>query len=213
MERHGFDTYFVVGEGLLGETDGDRTIAAASTVPPFRFSRLGPQGVGHELGDDEPEEDRGRDDLGRARLPRASPPATPTSASSSTTTELRPQVMLGQNVTPAQLLQGRSPSARPRLALRRRPAGSRVGGVLRGRRPAPQGRQRGGAGDPAIQGSTSRAGGDKRHGSRVIPDQRNDENLAVAQTHLPSSASTTASSTRSRPRCRPRRSSPWRASS
>ena len=42
-------------------------------APPFRFSRMGPQGVGHAARRREPEEDRGRDDLG-AEHPRLGRP-------------------------------------------------------------------------------------------------------------------------------------------
>ena len=94
-----------------GETGGDRTIAAASTVPPFRFSRLGPQGVGHELGDE---------NLKKIAAAMTSGQSTPASGVPAGFTYLgqfvdhdltfdRTAVMLGQNVTPAQMLQGRSP--------------------------------------------------------------------------------------------------------
>src|SRR2546430_13374148 len=55
METHGSESYFVLGEGLLGETVGGRhgTLALAPDVaavtPPFRFSRLGPKGTGKQL--------------------------------------------------------------------------------------------------------------------------------------------------------------------
>ena len=50
METHGSETYFILGEGLLGETVGGRqsTLALAPAIaavtPPFRFSRLGQRG-------------------------------------------------------------------------------------------------------------------------------------------------------------------------
>jgi hypothetical protein len=44
VERHGSETYFVVGEGLLGETLGgrERTLEAAveASAPPFRSIAL-----------------------------------------------------------------------------------------------------------------------------------------------------------------------------
>ena len=78
---------------------------------------------------------------------------------------------------------------RPRLAVRRRPGRPRVGQVLRGGRHPPE------------DGQDARRGGDRRQGrlrpparcrarhaaqkrKAIIPDPRNDENLAVAQTHL-----------------------------
>jgi hypothetical protein len=54
MEKHGSESYFVIGEGLLGETVGgrDHTLAAPeeALVPPFRFSRMGPSGLKHQIG-------------------------------------------------------------------------------------------------------------------------------------------------------------------
>ena len=55
MERHGSETYFVLGEGLLGESIDGRapTLAPqleAATVP-FRFSRMGPSGFNHQITD------------------------------------------------------------------------------------------------------------------------------------------------------------------
>lgn len=51
MEQHGQESYFVLGEGLLGETEGGRAPAfqPAAAAPPFRFSRLGPRGTGRQL--------------------------------------------------------------------------------------------------------------------------------------------------------------------
>ena len=50
MEKHGSESYFVIGEGLLGESVGGRaaTLAAAieAPAPPFRFSRMGPGAPG-----------------------------------------------------------------------------------------------------------------------------------------------------------------------
>ncbi|HJV05288.1 MAG TPA: hypothetical protein VJ868_08500, partial [Actinomycetota bacterium] len=55
MERHGSESFFVLGEGLLGETVGGREQTLAPEVeaaaPPFRFTRMGPRGTGRQLGD------------------------------------------------------------------------------------------------------------------------------------------------------------------
>lgn len=53
MERHGSETYFVVGEGLLGESVGGREprLAATAAAPAFRFSRMGPKGTRRQLGE------------------------------------------------------------------------------------------------------------------------------------------------------------------
>ncbi len=53
MKRHGSESYFILGEGLLGESLDGRpaTLSAAveAEVPPFRFSRMGPKGTGKQL--------------------------------------------------------------------------------------------------------------------------------------------------------------------
>ena len=51
MDRHGSESYFVLGEGLLGESVGGRqeTLAVAPATPPFRFSRMGPSGIRRQL--------------------------------------------------------------------------------------------------------------------------------------------------------------------
>src|SRR5215211_3937297 len=54
-ERHGSESYYVIGEGLLGESAGGRELTLARTVeaeaPPFRFSRMGPVGGRRQLPD------------------------------------------------------------------------------------------------------------------------------------------------------------------
>ena len=54
-ERHGQETFFVVGEGVIGTELGGRqpTLAADLEVnaPAFRFSRMGPKGTGKQLGE------------------------------------------------------------------------------------------------------------------------------------------------------------------
>jgi Animal haem peroxidase len=192
MEGHGSESYFVIGEGLLTESAGgrDRTLSAAveAAAPPFRFTRMGPRGTGKQLG--EPN----RRKLGVAMTEggggRSNVPAGFTYLGQFTDHDLtfdKTKVTLGEHVSPAQLLQARSPSldldslygAGPQD-----PASARFykadGVHLKiGRTVA--------AGDPAMngfdlprgEGSTNKA---KRRA--VIPDLRNDENLAVAQTHL-----------------------------
>ena len=47
-QGHGSESFFVVGEGLIGEARGGRAhaavAAAAASTPKFRFSRVGPKG-------------------------------------------------------------------------------------------------------------------------------------------------------------------------
>ena len=55
MKHHGSESYFILGEGLLAESlDGRQaTLSAAveEAVPPFRFSRMGPKGTDKQLGE------------------------------------------------------------------------------------------------------------------------------------------------------------------
>ena len=107
---------------------------------------------------------------------------------------------------PADLLQGRSPSARPRLALRRGPARPGVGRVLRGRRAHLKMGKTDAAGRAAGDGRLRPAA--RRHSAAakrtaIIPDHRNDENLAVAQTHLAMIRFHNRVVDKLRPRCRP----------
>jgi hypothetical protein len=193
MERHGSESYFVIGEGLLAETAGGRvrtlSAAAEASTVPFRFTRMGPNGQGKQqtvallkrLG----EEMVGT--VGGA----AGIPAGFTYLGQFVDHDLtfdKTNVMLDENVTPAMLVQARSPS----LDL-----DSLYGA---------------GPNDPASEkfyeadkihlkmGTTVAAGGvpakpgfDLPRGAganaaqkrkAIIPDPRNDENLAVAQLHL-----------------------------
>lgn len=54
-DRHGSESYFVIGEGILAESVGgrNRTLArtAEAQAPPFRFSRMGPNGGQRQLSD------------------------------------------------------------------------------------------------------------------------------------------------------------------
>ena len=51
MDRHGSESYFIVGEGLVGESGEGGTSSSVATAvgaaaaPPFRFSRMGPKGT------------------------------------------------------------------------------------------------------------------------------------------------------------------------
>jgi hypothetical protein len=53
VEKHGSESFFVLGEGLLGETVGGReprlAANAVADTPPFRFSRMGPKGTNRQL--------------------------------------------------------------------------------------------------------------------------------------------------------------------
>jgi hypothetical protein len=193
VERHGSESYYIIGEGLLGETVGgrERTLAAADeeVVPPFRFSRMGPKGTQRQLTESL------RERIAKAVVAggggASQIPAGFTYLGQFIDHDLsfdKTNVMLGDNISPADLLQGRSPSldldslygAGPQdpesakfyeadgLHLKMGKTVADVGieakegfDLLRG------------------EGTTAK---EKR--KAVIPDPRNDENLAVAQTHL-----------------------------
>lgn len=193
MVRHGRDSFFVVGEGVLAanETGGDRTAVAEGPVAPahlseaaelrqFRFSRIGPQGqpasielltaMAEEIVANKPDHD-------------SSIPAGFTYLGQFVDHDLTKDntvADLGSDVTVDQLLQGRSPA----LDLdslyadgpTKNPEFYSDGVHLK-------------------MGSTSQIGEfgprdgfdlprDPQQRLAVIPDPRNDENLVVAQTHL-----------------------------
>ena len=192
MERHGSETYFVLGEGLLGETVGgrDHSLAAVleSQAPPFRFTRLGPRGTQRQP--TESVRDKVADAMVAGGGGPSQIPAGFTYIGQFVDHDLtfdKTNVMLGENVSPALLLQARSPSldldslygagpTEPKSAKFYEADGLhlKVGKTdAIGNIPAKEGFDlpRGVGTSPA----------DKR--KAVIPDPRNDENLAVAQTH------------------------------
>jgi hypothetical protein len=193
MEHHGSESYFVLGEGLLGETVGgrERTLAdaAEAQVPPFRFSRMGPSGAGHQLGEANRGKIAGAMAAGGGGVSQV--PAGFTYLGQFVDHDLtfdKTSVMLGQNVSPAQLLQARSPSldldslygagpADPASAKFYEADGLHL----------KMGKTAAFEGLPAKEGfDLPRGAGNTAAKKRkaIIPDPRNDENLAVAQTHL-----------------------------
>jgi hypothetical protein len=190
---HGSESYFVVGEGLLTESlDGrERTLSATAeaATPPFHFSRLGPSGIGKQLG--EPNRKKIGNAMSAGGGGSSQIPAGFTYLGQFVDHDLtfdKTSVMLGENVSPPQLLQARSPSldldslygAGPTD-----PASAKFykadGLHLRmGKTVAEAGiGQKQDFDLPRGEGATVKA---KR--KAIIPDPRNDENLAVAQTHL-----------------------------
>ncbi len=191
MEHHGSESYFVIGEGMLAESLGGRDApvvasTAGVTAPPFRFSRMGPRGVDRQLG--APNRRRIANSM-TARGGSAGPiPAGFTYLGQFIDHDLtfdKSTVMLGDHISPAQMIQARSPSldldslygAGPQ-----EPASAdfyETDGLhlKMGRTIGPPNRQ--GFDLPRGAGSTN-----AQRRRAVIPDPRNDENLAVAQTHL-----------------------------
>jgi hypothetical protein len=193
VEHHGSESYFVLGEGLLGESVGGRTrtlaAAAEAQAPPFRFSRMGPSGIQHQLTDANRKKIAGAMVAGGGGASQV--PAGFTYLGQFVDHDLtfdKTSVMLGQHVSPAQLLQARSPS----LDL----------DSLYGAGPTDPESARFYESDGlhlkmgktvAFEGLPAKDGFDLPRGSgntvakkrkAIIPDPRNDENLAVAQTHL-----------------------------
>jgi hypothetical protein len=191
VEHHGSETYYVIGEGLLGEVLGGRTrtLAAAveAAVPPFRFSRMGPKGTGKQLG--EPN----RRKIADAMTVDPSLVADGQIAAGFTylgqfidhdLTFDKTALMEVADVSPADLEQARSPS----LDL----------DCLYGVGPQDPGSAKfyesdglhlkmgDAAGVPSTGFDLPRvaSGTVAEQRKAVIPDERNDENLAVGQTHL-----------------------------
>jgi hypothetical protein len=201
--RHGSESFFIQGEGLVNTQVGGRRgdepdpitdpevgaspRLAAAEVPPFRFSRVGPKGrvirpgLLAELAEAMTPGGGGRGDI----------PAGYTYLGQFIDHDLTmdvTDVALGEDITPAELLQARSPSldldslygAGPSddesakfyeddgLHLR---TGTTIAIGADGEKP--------GHDLPRI--GTGPAGVRRR---ALIPDPRNDENLIVAQTHL-----------------------------
>jgi hypothetical protein len=193
VEQHGTESYFVLGEGLLTESVGGRertlSTAAETVVPPFRFSRMGPKGTGRQVGD--PIRVKTGNAMAAGGGGASQIPAGFTYLGQFIDHDLtfdKTKVMLGQNVSPTQLLQARSPS----LDL----------DSLYGAGPADPGSAKFYEADGlhlkmgktvAADGFPAKDDFDLPRGAgttaarkrkAVIPDPRNDENLAVAQTHL-----------------------------
>jgi hypothetical protein len=204
MERHGSESYFVIGEGLLTESGGGRdepvalaavmtgsdtaapVVAAAEAAPPFRFSRIGPRGP------------RPADGL-RRRLANAmtSSDAGPSQVPAGFTylgqfidhdlTFDKTQVMLGESISPAELLQGRSPSLDLDSLYGAGPDDPESAQFYRDGVRLKMGRTDAVDQDGAKDGfdlPRVGTGGAVARRKALIPDHRNDENLAVAQTHL-----------------------------
>jgi hypothetical protein len=198
MVTHGSESYFVIGEGLLAESVGGRngsengagpTIAAAAaagvTAPPFRFSRMGPKGIGRQLGEG------ARKKLGAA-MARAGGGSSQIPAGFTYLGQFidhdltfdKTDVMLGTNVTPAQLLQARSPSLDLDSLYGAGPGDPESAKFyeadgLHLKMGKTTGPTKNGFDLPRGAGNT-----DAKKRKAIIPDPRNDENLAVAQTHL-----------------------------
>jgi hypothetical protein len=190
LERHSSESYFVLGEGLLTESAGGRALAedVAPAAPPFRFTRMGPRGVGKQL----PEGIRKK--LANAMTAGGGGaqgiPAGFTYLGQFIDHDLtfdKTVVMLGENRSPAQLLQGRSPSLDLDSLYGAGPGDPASAKFYKADGVHLKSGNTVAAGDPAMNGfDLPRGEGSKPKDKKkaVIPDFRNDENLVVAQTHL-----------------------------
>src|SRR4051794_20641336 len=192
-ERHGTETYFVVGEGLLGgdlEQESATPLASAAAVTPqFRFSRMGPKGTNKQLG--RPLRVKLATAMAAGGGGEAKIPAGFTYLGQFLDHDLtfdKTTVMLGTKITPAQLLQGRSPSLDLDSLYGAGPSDPQsaqfyeADGVhLKMGRTVAAGGIAAKDGFDLPRGAGSGAAQKRK---AVIPDKRNDENLAVAQTHL-----------------------------
>jgi hypothetical protein len=191
VELHGSESFFVLGEGLLDESSGGRerplSAAVEAQAPPFRFSRMGQKGT--QLSQ-----------AARRKIAQAMAdgggggsriPAGFTYLGQFIDHDLtsdRTKVMLGENVSPAELLQARSPSLDLDSLYGAGPSNRRSAVFYRDDRHLKMGKTVAVGGDAAKQGfdlprvGTGATSAAKR--TALIPDVRNDENLAVAQTHL-----------------------------
>jgi Animal haem peroxidase len=200
MKRHARDTYYVVGEGILTHDDaGNPVCERPSTVAElrkFRFSRLGPAGQQVD-----------RDLIAALATAMTAPADQPDSAEPSIPagftylgqfvdhdlTADKTAVSLGTDVTVDELIQGRSPSLDLDSLYGRGPGHRQDARFYEDDSP----RLRTGTTSPVpIDPGTNvaRSGfdlprvgaGSTKAEQRTanIPDGRNDENLAVAQTHL-----------------------------
>jgi hypothetical protein len=199
VHHHGFESYWIEGEGLLSEAGPGREAPAialaaagpASAQPPFRFSRMGPKGQNKQLGEPVAKKlallmTAGGGGFGNI-------PSGYTYLGQFTDHDLtfdRTTVTLGTNVTPAMLVQARSPSLDLDSLYGAGPGDPvsakfyeadgvhlKVGtteavgpGVLKAH-----------VGFDLPRKGTGNAASKR---TALISDPRNDENLAVAQTHL-----------------------------
>jgi len=184
---HGSETYFVIGEGLLVESGEGRAAAPLATAaqapaPPFRFTRMGPKGT--QLGEPNRKKIAGAMTAGGGGFGPI--PAGFTYLGQFIDHDLtfdKTSVALGQNVSPSQLLQGRSPALDLDSLYGAGPQDPGSAKFYKDDRHLKMGKTE------AVGGISAKAGFDLPRattgpGKAVVPDKRNDENLAVAQTHL-----------------------------
>ncbi len=206
MRAHGQERYVVIGEGELSpepedaedpasvEADaasatssaGEPASLARRAEVPFRFTRLGPRG--------RPLSEQVHLKMAKAMIKGG---GRPTSVPAGFTylgqfidhdlTFDRTEVTLGEAVSPADLLQARSPSLDLDSLYGAGPLDPESEKFYADERHLAMGRTNPVGPDPGKEGFDLPRGRGRSGRARqkaVIPDPRNDENLAVAQTHL-----------------------------
>src|SRR3954447_13786792 len=194
--RHGRERFFVVGEGWVPEPDegeawesASSLAAAASSPGAFRFSRLGPRATGHQL------DEAARKALGTAMAAGGGAasqiPAGFTYFGQFLDHDLtfdKTQVAFGANVPPGTMLEGRSPALDLDSLY-----GAGPSDPVSSKFYAADGLHLKMGTTVAAAGIPAKAGFDLPRGAgttaaqkrrAIIPEPRNDENLAVASTHL-----------------------------
>ena len=188
MYRHGAESYFVIGEGLFEEGDDKAVALAPGQPPPFRFARMGPKGNGKQLSLAVRKRLASAINVRRRRL-RKHPGRLHLLGQfiDHDLTFDKTSVMLGQRVSPAAMLQGRSPSLDLDSLYGAGPLDPVSEKFYRtDKRRLNIGKTVAAGGYPVLNGfDLPRGAGTSIKAKRkaIIPDFRNDENLAVAQTH------------------------------
>ena len=159
---HGSESYYVIGEGLLSDAERPRPTAiarpprwprrrrGAAAAPPFRFRRVMPKGT--QLG--EPTRKKLAQAMTAGGGGVGQIPAGFTYFGQFVDHDLtfdKTTVAFGQNVSAADLLQGRSPALDLDSLYGAGPT-TRLGEVLQGRPPPQDGQDRGGRRAAAKQG-------------------------------------------------------------
>jgi Animal haem peroxidase len=187
---HMEDSFFIVGEGLYSETAASQTVqtngagevraeAAAARPRRFRFSRLGPKGKRVA----KPIRVAAAKAMTRPGGGQTGIPAGYTYLGQFIDHDLTfDKTDLGEDVSPAEMLQNRSPSLDLDSLYGAGPGSPKSAKFFQANRR----KLKVGKTSDASQNNPGRDGFDlPRSGSEpLIPDPRNDENLIVAQTHL-----------------------------
>jgi Animal haem peroxidase len=184
MKRHGSESYFILGEGLVTESLDGRTAtlsaAVEAEVPPFRFSRMGPKGTDKQLG--EANRLKIAEAMTVANLTEGTIPAGFTYLGQFIDHDLtfdKTALMEGVDIPPGTIESSRSPTLDLDCLYG---AGPQDPGSAQFYTDGLHLKMGAADGSPAGQGfdlprETPGQGA-------TIPDERNDENLAVGQIHL-----------------------------